>query len=188
MTSSCPLFAGTLIGNAWRPTESGLLGISGAQPRPPLLQSGKRLVLYRLVTVSSGTKEVVQLKIVRTNMRFLPREIVPQSLRGIAVVDVPHQEHNLPKGKARRNVFSGNRDDVKGVPSASFPMMVHQVSRDKLRLPDQHPVAERARSRPEALVERNRTALVDPRVLKDPDHPKETKVQVPARQLLLPYA
>ena len=121
-------------------------------------------------------------------MRFLPREIVPQSVRGIAVEDVPHREHNFPKGKARNNVFSGNGDDVKGVPSANFPMMVHQVSRDKLRLPDQHPVARRARSRPETVVGRNCTALVDPRVLKDPDHPKETKVQVPARQLLLQYA
>ena len=134
--------------------------------------------------MSSGTILVVQLKIVRANMMFLPREIVPQSLRGIAVVDVPHQERNLPKGKARRNVFSGNGGDVKGVPSASFPMTVHQVSRDKLRLPDQHPVARRARSRPEALVGRSRTVPADPRVL----YPKETKDQVPARQLLLQYA
>ena len=62
-------------------------------------------------------------------MRFLRIEIVPQSLRGTAIVDVPHQERNLPKGKARRDVFSGNGDDVKGVPSASFPMTVHHKPR-----------------------------------------------------------
>ena len=44
-------------------------------------------------------------------MRFLPREIVPQSLRGIAVVDVPHQERNpqSPKGKGKKECIFWKR-------------------------------------------------------------------------------
>ena len=143
--------------------------------------------------MSSGTKEVVQLKIARTNYKHeVPskrdRSAKPKrdSSRGRSASRT--QSAISERERQEGMYFSGNGDDAKGVPSANFPMMVHQVSRDKLRLQDQRPVARRARSRPEALVGRNRTALVDPRVLKDPDHPKETKVQVPARQLLLQFA
>ena len=73
-------------------------------------------------------------KVVRTNMRFLPKETVPPSLKGTVVVDVPHQEPIRQRVKARRNVFSGREDGVRGVRSVRSSMVGHQEGRDRPRL------------------------------------------------------
>ena len=108
-----------------------MLGTFEAQPKLPLLQSGKRPVSFHEVSVLSGTKEVVQMRMVSTNMRFLPKESVPQNPRGTVVEDDPRQGPIRQRVKARRNVFSGRGQCERG--AKCTPMKDHQESRGKPR-------------------------------------------------------
>ena len=50
------------------------------------------------------------MRIARSNMRFLPRELLPPNPKGIQVVDDHHQEPNHPKVRVRRkNAFFWKR-------------------------------------------------------------------------------
>ena len=129
--------------NAWRSIERGLLEDFQVQLSPPLLQSGTKSVSFREVTVSNGTKEVVQMKIVHTNMKFLPKERSQPNLRGKAVEEDLHQELNHPKARGRRNASSGSVDVVTEETTASSYIKDQQVTLDKLPQPDHRLVVRR---------------------------------------------
>ena len=118
------------------------------------------------------------MRILRSNMRFHPRELLPPNPKGIQVVDDHHQEPNHPKVRGRRrNAFSGKGDVVSGATSAIFRTMALPGNLDKL-LPQDPIQVERkgVRRRLGALAESRLEALASRRALEIPDHLREIRI------------
>ena len=161
--------------NAWRSIERGLLEDFQVQLSPPLLQSGTKSVSFREVTVSSGTREVVQMKIVHTNMKFLPKEISRPNLRGMVAEEDLRQELNHPKVRERRNASSGNVDAVIEGTTASAYIKDQRANLDRQPQPDHHLAARREIRNRLGALEGSLLAAQERRVRVTPDPRRERR-------------